>query len=139
MVQDPPQRRIPGRRRAAGAAGAGRWSASDHGNDGGALNTMGATMGGKSMKSTMHGIGKAAGALALAGSVLVATALPAAAASPNRAYGASAGGLISHGPIGQATFPGTSPVTVANASIAGLLTTGIAHYTAGANRTAFDV
>jgi hypothetical protein len=83
------------------------------------------------MKLTIHGIGKAAGALALAGSVLVATALPASAASPNRAYGASASGLISHGPIGQATFPGTSPVTVANANIAPLLTTGIVHDTAG--------
>ena len=83
------------------------------------------------MKLTMHGIGKAAGALALAGGVLVATALPAAAASPNRAYGASAGGLISHGPIGEATFPGTSPVTVANANITGLLTTGIVTDTAG--------
>src|SRR5260370_18735885 len=92
---------------------------------------MGATMGGKSMRFTMHGIGKAAGALALAGSVLVATALPAAAASPNRAYGASAGGLISHGPIGEATFPGTSPVTVANANIVPLLSTGIVHDTAG--------
>jgi hypothetical protein len=83
------------------------------------------------MKVTMHGIGKAAGALALAGSVLVATALPAAAASPNRAYGAAATGLISAAPIGEATFPGTSPVTLANANIPGLLTTGIVHDTAG--------
>src|SRR5260370_10691828 len=91
---------------------------------------MGATMGGKSMRFTMHAIGKAAGALALAGSVLVATALPAAAASPNRAYAASAGGLISVAPIGEATFPGTSPVTLAHANIAGLLTTGIVTDTA---------
>ncbi len=92
---------------------------------------MGAMMGKKSMKLTMRGIGKAAGALALAGSVLVATALPAVAASPNRAYGASASGLISHGPIGEATFPGTSPVTVANANITGLLATGVVTDTAG--------
>jgi hypothetical protein len=83
------------------------------------------------MRFTMHRIGRTAGALALAGGVLVATALPAAAASPNRAYAASAGGLISHGPIGQATFPGTSPVTVANANISPLLTTGVAVDVAG--------
>jgi hypothetical protein len=83
------------------------------------------------VKVNVQGITKAAGALALAGGVLVATALPAAAASPNRAYAASAGGLISHGPIGEATFPGTSPVTVANANITGLLTTGVAVDIAG--------
>jgi hypothetical protein len=83
------------------------------------------------MRFTIHRIGKTAGALALAGGVLVASALPAAAASPNRAYGASAGGLISHGPIAEATFPGTSPVTVASASIAGLLTTSVITDTAG--------
>jgi hypothetical protein len=83
------------------------------------------------MKVNMHGIGRAAGALALAGGVLVATALPAAAASPNRAYGAAATGLITASPIGEADFPGTSPVTVANANIAGLLTTGIVTDTAG--------
>jgi hypothetical protein len=88
-------------------------------------------MGGTSMRFTMHRIGRTAGALALAGGVLVATALPAAAASPNKAYGAAATGLISQSPLGEADFPGTSPVTLLNANIAGLLTTGIVTDTAG--------
>src|SRR5258707_8156207 len=83
------------------------------------------------MRFTMHGITRTAGALALAGGVLVATALPAAAASPNEAYGAAATGLISASPIGEADFPGTSPVTLLNANIAGLLTTGVVTDTAG--------
>lgn len=83
------------------------------------------------MKLAKHGFIKAAGALALSGGVLFAAALPAAAASPNTGYAASAGGVISAGPVGQATFPGSSPTTVAHANITGLLTTGVAHATAG--------
>jgi len=83
------------------------------------------------MKLAKHGFIKAAGALALSGGVLFAAALPAAAASPNTGYAAAAGGVISASPVGQATFPGTSPVTVAHANITGLLTTGVAHATAG--------
>jgi len=83
------------------------------------------------MRFSTRSIGRGAGALALAGGVLVATALPAAAASPNRAYAATSGGPISHGPIGQATFPGTSPVTLGSASISGLLTTGVVLDAAG--------
>ncbi len=83
------------------------------------------------MRLTTHGFIKAAGALTLSGGLLVAAALPAAAASPNTGYASSATGLISASPVGQATFPGTSPVTVANANITGLLTTGVAHATAG--------
>jgi hypothetical protein len=71
------------------------------------------------------------GAAAAAGGLVLAAALPAAAASPNRAYAASASGLISQSPLGEATFPGTSPVTIANANIGGLLTTGVATATAG--------
>jgi hypothetical protein len=76
------------------------------------------------VKFSTHGITKTVGALALAGGMLVATALPAAAASPNRAYGASAFGPITRGPIGQATFPGISPVFRSNANIPPLLSTG---------------
>lgn len=83
------------------------------------------------MSLTRHGFIKAAGALTLSGGLLFAAALPAAAASPNTGYAASATGLISKSPIGQATFPGTSPATVAHANIAGLLTTGVAHAAAG--------
>lgn len=83
------------------------------------------------MKLAKHGFIKAAGALALSGGVLFTAALPAAAASPNTGYAASATGLISASPVGQATFPGTSPTTVAHANITGLLTTGVAHATAG--------
>ena len=83
------------------------------------------------MRLTRHGFIKAAGALTLSGGLLFAAALPAAAASPNTGYAASATGLVSASPIGQATFPGTSPATVAHASITGLLSTGVAHATAG--------
>lgn len=83
------------------------------------------------MKRGMTGIVKIAGSLAMAGGLIAMAAMPAAAASPNRAYGAGATGLISASPIGLATYPGTSPVTVANANIAGLLTTGVVTDTAG--------
>ena len=73
----------------------------------------------------------AAGTVAAAGGLILSAALPAAAASPNRAYAASATGVISVSPLGEATFPGTSPVSIANANIAGLLTTGVATATAG--------
>ena len=76
------------------------------------------------MKRTMKGAVRLASALAVAGGLLVAAALPAAAASPNSSNAAQATGQITAGPLGQATFPGTSPVTVAHADIAGLLTTG---------------
>jgi hypothetical protein len=84
------------------------------------------------MNGKINGIVKAAASLTLAGGVLAMAASPAFAASPNEAYGAAATGLISASPIGLATYPGTSPVTVANADIAGLLTTGIVTDTADA-------
>ena len=83
------------------------------------------------MKGTMKGAVRLASSLAVAGGLLVAAALPAAAASPNRSNAAQATGLISAGPLAQATYPGTSPVTVAHANIAGLLTTGVIRDTAG--------
>jgi hypothetical protein len=66
-----------------------------------------------------------------AGGLVVAAMSPAYAASPNLAYAAGASGVIAVSPIGEATYPGTSPVTVADANIAGLLTTGVATATAG--------
>ena len=83
------------------------------------------------MKGTMRGVVKVAASLAVAGGLLVAAALPAAAASPNRSNGARATGLISISPVAQATFPGTSPRTVANINVTGLLTTGVVTDTAG--------
>ena len=67
------------------------------------------------MKRTMKGDVRLASSLAVAGGLLVAAALPAAAASPNRSNAAQATGLISAGPLGQAAYPGTSPVTLAHA------------------------
>jgi hypothetical protein len=84
------------------------------------------------MNGKINGLIKAVASLSLAGGILAAAAGPAAAASPNEAYGAAATGLINVSPLGLATFPGTSPVTVANVNIAGLLTTGIVTDTADA-------
>jgi len=75
------------------------------------------------MMRGIAGITKITGVLAMAGAVIVVAALPAAAAAPNQTYGAAASGPISASPLGRATFPGTSPVTVPNVNIAGLLTT----------------
>lgn len=83
------------------------------------------------MKRGMTGIARITGSLAVAGGMIIMAAMPAAAAAPNRAYGAAATGPITVSPIAEATYPGTSPVTVANASIAGLLTTGVITDTAG--------
>ena len=83
------------------------------------------------MKRTMRGVVKVASSLAVAGGLLIAAALPAAAASPNRSNGARATGLISISPVAQATFPGTSPRTVADINVTGLLTTGVVTDKAG--------
>jgi hypothetical protein len=84
------------------------------------------------MKMGRTGILKITGSLAVAGGMIMLAAMPAAAAAPNEGYAASATGLISASPLGLATYPtGTSPVTVAHANIAGLLTTGVATDTAG--------
>ncbi len=73
---------------------------------------------------------RAAGMLALTGGTVIGFALPAAAA-PNHAEGAQATGLITAAPLAEATYPGTSPVTVASANVGGLLTTGVITDTAG--------
>jgi hypothetical protein len=83
------------------------------------------------MKMGKAGILKITGSLAVAGGMIMMAAMPAVAASPNEGYAASATGPIGASPIGLATFPGSSPVTVAHANIAGLLTTGVATGTAG--------
>jgi hypothetical protein len=77
------------------------------------------------MKRNFPGLTKVAGVLTLTGALSLIAIMPAAAASPNESYGASATGLISASPLGLATFPGTSPVSLANANIIGLLTTGV--------------
>jgi hypothetical protein len=73
------------------------------------------------MKKRMNGLVKAAASASLVGGAILATAGPAAAASPNSSDGASASGtLINIAPIAQATYPGTSPVGVLNATVGGL-------------------
>ncbi len=70
------------------------------------------------MNGKINGLVKAAASVSLAGGILAAAAGPAAAASPNEAYGAQATGVISISPVAEATYPGTSPVTVANINLA---------------------
>jgi len=83
------------------------------------------------MNRKANGLVKAVASLTLAGGVLALAAGPAFAAAPNEGYAASATGLISADPIGLASYPtGNSPVTVVNANIAGLLTTGVVTDTA---------
>jgi hypothetical protein len=84
------------------------------------------------MNRNISGFVKAAASLSLAGGILAAAALPAAAAAPNIAYAVSGSGLVTISPIGEATFPGTSPVTLANANVPGLVTTGAVTDTATA-------
>ncbi len=84
------------------------------------------------MTRKIPGITRIASTVALAGALSLIAIMPASAASPNEGYAAGATGLISVAPIGLATFPGTSPVTLANANILGLLTTGVITSTADA-------
>jgi hypothetical protein len=84
------------------------------------------------MNKKISGVLKAAASLSLAGGILAAAALPAAAASPNEAYGAAATGVINVSPVAEAAFPGTSPVTLAHINIPGLLHTGLVTDTADA-------
>jgi hypothetical protein len=84
------------------------------------------------MKRTLTGVLAAAGTLALTGGMLAVTALPAAAVTvSNDAYAAAAFGLINRGPLAEAQFPGTSPVTARFLFIQDLLTTGPVRDTAG--------
>ena len=63
--------------------------------------------------------------------ILAAAAGPAAAASPNEAYGVKATGLINVAPVADATSPGTSPVTLAHINL-GVLTADLVTDTADA-------
>jgi hypothetical protein len=84
------------------------------------------------MNRNISGFVKVAASLSLAGGILAAAALPAAAAAPNYAYAVNATGLVTLGPLGYADYPGTSPVSVVNANVAGVLTAGAATETADA-------
>jgi hypothetical protein len=84
------------------------------------------------MTRRIPGAARIAGTLTLAGALSLIAIMPAAAAAPNEGYAAGATGLISAGPLGLATYPGTSPVSLLNANIAGLLTTGVVTDTADA-------
>lgn len=85
------------------------------------------------MKRTLNGAIAAVGALALTGGIFAATALPAAAATPaNVAYAAGASGLLGGlQPLGEASYPGTSPVTLAQVGGLGLVSAGAVTDTAG--------
>jgi hypothetical protein len=73
-----------------------------------------------------------AGALALVGTLSVMASSPALAAASNESFAALATGPISAPPAGAASFPGHTPVTLADANITGLLTTGSVTDTADA-------
>jgi hypothetical protein len=91
------------------------------------------------MKRGMTGVLKITGSLAVAGGMIMMAAMPAVAAAPNLAYAAGATGPISVSPLGEATFPGKSPVTLVNADITGLLTTGVVTDTATATSASSSV
>jgi hypothetical protein len=84
------------------------------------------------MIGKVNGFVKAAASASLVAGAIMATAGPAAAASPNSADGAAATGLISLDPVAPATYPGTSPNTVATLNVANLITTGVITDTADA-------
>ena len=84
------------------------------------------------MIGKVNGFVKAAASASLVAGAILATAGPAAAASPNSADGAAATGLITLNPVAPATFPGTSPNTVATLNVANLITTGVITDTADA-------
>jgi hypothetical protein len=73
----------------------------------------------------IRGLAKVTASLSLACGIAAAAAGPALAASPNEAYAALATGPISAGPLDEATFPGTSPVSAGSVSIPGLLAAGV--------------
>ncbi len=84
------------------------------------------------MNGKINGLVKAAASVSLAGGILAAAAGPAAAASPNEAYGAQATGAVSVSPVAEATYPGTSPVTLGSISAGSLLSSGLVTDTADA-------
>ncbi|MDQ2810951.1 MAG: hypothetical protein M3Z75_03480 [Actinomycetota bacterium] len=77
------------------------------------------------MNRNISGFVKAAASLSLAGGILAAAALPAAAASPNFAVGVQATGVVVVNPVARAAYPGISPVTAVGVDAAGLITTGL--------------
>ena len=82
------------------------------------------------MNGKISGLMKAAASVSLAGGILAAAAGPAAAASPNEAYGAEATGAVSLAPVAEATHPGTSPVTLGTVDLGTLLSARISRDTA---------
>ena len=87
----------------------------------------------------LRSVAKVTASMSLACGIAAAAAGPALAASPNEAYAALATGAISAGPLDEATYPGTSPVSVNNDSIAGLLTAGVITDTATATSASTSV
>ena len=85
------------------------------------------------MNRIIRGAAGLSGPLALAGTLMAATAPPAAASAPvNQSYALNAVGHFSAQTIGQATYSGGSPVILPNADTAGILHTGIITDSAGA-------
>ena len=84
------------------------------------------------MIGKVNRLAKVAASASLVAGAILATAGPAAAASPNSADGAATTGLITLDPVAPATYPGTSPNTVATLNVANLITTGIITDTADA-------
>ncbi|HEY2238393.1 MAG TPA: choice-of-anchor P family protein [Streptosporangiaceae bacterium] len=84
------------------------------------------------MIGKVNRLAKVAASASLVAGAIMATAGPAAAASPNSADGAAATGLIALDPVAPATYPGTSPNTVATLNVANLITTGVITDTADA-------
>jgi hypothetical protein len=84
------------------------------------------------MIGKVNGLVKAVASASLVAGAIMATAGPAAAAGPNTSDGAAATGLITLARVAPASFPGTSPASVANLNVAGLITTGLITDTANA-------
>ena len=86
------------------------------------------------MKRIRNGAIAAVSALALTGGIVAATALPAAAATPtNVAYAVGGSGLLGglQQQLGEASYPGTSPVSLAQVNALGLVSVGAVTDTAG--------
>jgi hypothetical protein len=89
------------------------------------------------MKGKRSAVVKTTACIMLAGGLVAVASVslsggPAFAASPNEAYAASARGLVSISPVAEATYPGTSPGSVASISSGTLITAGAVTDTADA-------
>jgi hypothetical protein len=89
------------------------------------------------MKGKRSVVVKTTACIMLAGGLVAVASVslsggPAFAASPNEAYAASASGLVSISPVAEATYPGTSPGSVASISSGTLITAGAVTDTADA-------